>query len=44
MNNNTILKALERRGCKGCMTGQGFRGLASTILHGQGYNHEHIKL
>ena len=26
------------------MTGHGFRGLASTILHEQGYNHEHIEL
>lgn len=33
MSNNTILKALERMGYKGAMTGHGFRGLASTILH-----------
>jgi hypothetical protein len=26
------------------MTGHGFRGLASTILHEQGYAHEHIEL
>jgi len=26
------------------MTGHGFRGLASTILHEQGYNHDHIEL
>jgi hypothetical protein len=26
------------------MTGHGFRGIASTILHKQGYNHEHIEL
>jgi integrase len=44
MSNNTILKALERMGYKGIMTGHGFRGLASTILHEQGYNHEHIEL
>ncbi|MGH9590749.1 MAG: tyrosine-type recombinase/integrase [Terracidiphilus sp.] len=44
MSNNTILKALERMGYKGQMTGHGFRGLASTILHEQGYNHEHIEL
>jgi integrase len=44
MSNNTILKALERMGYKGHMTGHGFRGLASTILHEQGYNHEHIEL
>jgi len=33
MSNMTILKALERMGYKGRMTGHGFRGLASTILH-----------
>ena len=44
MSNNTILKALERMGYKGCMTGHGFRGLASTILHEQSYPHEHIEL
>lgn len=40
MSNNTILAALARMGCKGSMTGRGFRGLASTILHGQGYLHD----
>ena len=40
MSNNTILKGLERMGYKGRMTGHGFRGLASTILHEQGYTHE----
>lgn len=44
MSNNTILKALERMGYKGQMTGHGFRGVASTILHEQGYPHEHIEL
>ena len=44
MSNNTILKALERMGYKGRMTGHGFRGLASTILHERGYPHEHIEL
>lgn len=44
MSNNTILKALERMGYKGRMTGHGFRGLASTILHERGYVHEHIEL
>jgi integrase len=44
MSNNTILKALERMGYKGKMTGHGFRGLASTILHERGYGHEHIEL
>ena len=44
MSNNTILKGLERMGYKGAMTGHGFRGLASTILHEQGYEHAHIEL
>ncbi len=44
MSNNTILKGLERMGYKGRMTGHGFRGLASTVLHEQGYAHEHIEL
>jgi integrase len=44
MSNNTILKGLERMGYKGKMTGHGFRGLASTVLHEQGYNHDHIEL
>ena len=44
MSNNTILKALERMNYKGRMTGHGFRGLASTILHEQGFDHAHIEL
>jgi integrase len=44
MSNNTILAALDRMGYKGQMTGHGFRGLASTILHEQGYDHQHIEL
>ncbi len=44
MSNMTILKALERMGYKRRMTGHGFRGLASTILHEQDYNHDHIEL
>jgi integrase len=44
MSNNTILKALERMGYKGRMTGHGFRGLASTVLHEKGCAHEHIEL
>jgi integrase len=44
MSNNTILGALKRMGYKGRMTGHGFRGLASTILHEQGYSHDHIEL
>ena len=44
MSNNTILKALERMGYKSRMTGHGFRGIASTILHEQGYAHHAIEL
>lgn len=44
MSNNTILYALYRMGYHGRMTGHGFRGLASTILHEKGFNHEHIEL
>jgi integrase len=44
MSNNTILKGLERMGYKGRMTGHGFRGLASTILHERGYQYDHIEL
>ena len=44
MSNNTILKGLERMGYKGRITGHGFRGLASTILHEKEYPHEHIEL
>ncbi len=44
MSNNTILKALERLGYKGRMTGHGFRGIASTSLHEQGFEHTHIEL
>lgn len=44
MSNNTILKALERMGYKGRMTGHGFRGIASTQLHEHGFDHAHIEL
>ncbi|MEQ1487534.1 MAG: integrase arm-type DNA-binding domain-containing protein [Methylotenera sp.] len=44
MSNNTILKALGRMGYKGKQTGHGFRGVASTILHEQGFDHQHIEL
>jgi integrase len=44
MSNNTILFALYRMGYHSRMTGHGFRGIASTILHEQGYPHEHIEL
>lgn len=44
MSNNTILKALERMGYKGRMTGHGFRGVASTVLHEYGFEHVMIEL
>lgn len=44
MSNNTILGALDRMGYKGRMTGHGFRGVASTILHEQGFEHAHVEL
>lgn len=44
MSNNTILKALERMGYKHRMTGHGFRGMASTMLHEQGHGHHLIEL
>ena len=44
LSNNTILKALERMGYKGEMTGHGFRGVASTYLHEAGYEDDWIEL
>lgn len=44
MSNNTILAALKRMGYQGRMTGHGFRGVASTLLHEQGHEHAHIEL
>jgi len=44
MSSNTILKTLERMGYNGRMTGHGFRGLASTILHEKGYDHIELQL
>lgn len=44
MSNNTILFALKRMGYGGVQTGHGFRGIASTLLHEQGWPHEHIEL
>jgi integrase len=44
MSNNTILKALERIGYKGRMTGHGFRGLASTALYERQFPSDHIEL
>jgi len=44
MSNGTILMALKRMGYAGKMTGHGFRGLASTVLHEKGFDHMHIEL
>ncbi len=44
MSNNTILAALDRMGYKGRMTGHGFRGIASTLLHELGHRHDVIEL
>jgi integrase len=44
MSNNTILNALYRLGYRDRMTGHGFRGLASTILHENGFDEAHIEL
>lgn len=44
MSNNTILKALERMGYEGKMTGHGFRGVASTLLTENDYPSEQIEL
>mgnify|MGYP003439591247 FL=1 len=44
MSNGAILGALKRMGYAGRMTGHGFRGVASTILHEQGYPHHCIEL
>ena len=44
MSNNTILKALDRMGYKSRMTGHGFRGVASTVLHEHGFDHALIEL
>ena len=44
MSNNTLLFALYRMGYRGRMTGHGFRGVASTVLHEKGWPHQHIEL
>jgi hypothetical protein len=44
MSNNALLFALYRMGYRGRMTGHGFRGVASTILHERGWPHAHIEL
>jgi integrase len=44
MSNNAILYALYRLGYHSRMTGHGFRGVASTLLHEMGFRHDHIEL
>ena len=44
MSNNTLLFALYRMGYHSRMTGHGFRGIASTILHEKQYPDKHIEL
>ena len=44
MSENAVLAALRRMGCtKDEMTGHGFRSMASTQLHEQGWNHQIIE-
>lgn len=42
ISNMTVLAALYRMGYKGVMTGHGYRGVASTILHENGFNTVYI--
>ena len=43
MSENAVLAALRRMGdAKEEMTGHGFRSMASTLLHEQGWNHQAI--
>lgn len=44
MSRATMLMALRSMGYAGVMTGHGFRGVASTILHEQDYPHDCIEL
>jgi integrase len=44
MSTGTISGALKRMGYRGIMTGHGFRGIASTILHERGYDDAHIEI
>jgi integrase len=44
MSNNAVLAALRRMGyARDEMTGHGFRSMASTLLHEQGWNHQVIE-
>jgi integrase len=44
INCNSLLNALDDIGYKGVMTGHGYRGLASTILHENNFEDAHIEL
>ena len=44
MSNGAILMALRRMGYARRMTGHGFRGIASTVLHEHGFEHVHIEI
>lgn len=44
MSSNAILCVIRTMGYNGKMTGHGFRGLASTTLHEQGYQHDAIEI
>ncbi|MFC4952542.1 tyrosine-type recombinase/integrase [Acinetobacter puyangensis] len=44
MSSNALLCAIRTMGYNGKMTGHGFRGLASTTLHEQGYMHDAIEI
>jgi hypothetical protein len=45
MSNNSFLNALERMGCKGDLSGHGFRGGAMTSIREKlGYRHEVVDL
>lgn len=43
MSTGTILLALDRMGYRGIMTGHGFRGIASTLLHEAGFDSKYIE-
>ena len=44
MSNKHVFEGLKDHRMSGSMTGHGFRGVASTLLHEQGFDHEHIEL
>ena len=44
LSSNALLCAIGTLGYAGKMTGHGFRGLASTTLHEQGYEHDAIEV